>query len=161
LKPSLATLKILVSKCLSQKLYYQDQQVATHKRSYGAHTWTIRLDHYLDTLHKKPGALGNSEGLAQSSGQLRALYSKYYQQVPRDFIELLIYCRKHRISKERLYDAEQALLRICPTDINTEKLMALLGNTTSPRPTTVHGHDKKIQQASKAHLLALTNLVGN
>jgi hypothetical protein len=53
------------------------------------------------------------------------------------------------------------LLRICPTDINTEKLMALLGNTTSPRPTTVHGHDKKIQQASKAHLLALTNLVGN
>jgi hypothetical protein len=95
------------------KLYYQDQQVATHKRSYGAHTWTIRLDHYLDTLHKKPGALGNSEGL------------------------------------------------ICPTDINTEKLMALLGNTTSPRPTTVHGHDKKIQQASKAHLLALTNLVGN
>jgi transposase len=143
------------------KLYYQDQQVATHKRSYGAHTWTIRLDHYLDTLHKKPGALGNSEGLAQSSGQLRALYSKYYQQVPRDFIELLIYCRKHRISKERLYDAEQALLRICPTDINTEKLMALLGNTTSPRPTTVHGHDKKIQQASKAHLLALTNLVGN
>jgi transposase len=143
------------------KLYYQDHHIATHERSYGPHTWTINLDHYLDTLHKKPGALGNSEGLAQSPGQLRALYSQYYQQSPRDFIELLLYCRKHRISKERLYDAEQALLRICPMDINTEKLIALLGNTTSPMPAAVHGHDEKIQQASIAHLLALTNLVEN
>lgn len=143
------------------KLYYQDKQIATHKRSYGSHTWTISLDHYLDTLHKKPGALRNSEGLAQSSGQLRAMYAKYYQQSPRDFIELLLYCRKHRISKERLYDAEQALLRICPMDINTEKLMALLGNTTSSMPEVVGGHDEKIQQASVAHLLALTNLVEN
>jgi hypothetical protein len=46
-------------------------------------------------------------------------------------------------------------------DINTEKLMALLGNTTSPMPTAVHGDDEKIQQASIAHLLALTNLVEN
>jgi hypothetical protein len=143
------------------KLYYQDHHIATHERSYGPHTWTINLDHYLDTLHKKPGALGNSEGLAQSPGQLRALYSQYYQQSPRDFIELLLYCRKHRISKERLYDAEQALLRICPMDINTEKLIALLGNNTSPMPAAVHGHDEKIQQASIAHLLALTNLVEN
>jgi transposase len=143
------------------KLYYQDHHIATHERSYGPHTWTINLDHYLDTLHKKPGALGNSEGLAQSPGQLRALYSQYYQQSPRDFIELLLYCRKHRISKERLYDAEQTLLRICPMDINTEKLIALLGNTTSPMPAAVHGHDEKIQQASIAHLLALTNLVEN
>jgi hypothetical protein len=44
---------------------------------------------------------------------------------------------------------------------NTEKLIALLGNTTSPMPAAVHGHDEKIQQASIAHLLALTNLVEN
>ena len=125
------------------------------------HTWTISLDHYLDTLHKKPGALNNSEALAQSSGHLRDMYAKYYQQSPRDFIELLLYCRKHRISKDRLYDAEQALLRICPTDISTEKLTALLGNTTSSIPEVVHDNDEKIQQASVAHLLALTNLVEN
>jgi hypothetical protein len=33
-------------------------------------------------------------------------------------------------------------------DINTEKLIALLGNNTSPMPAAVHGHDEKIQQAS-------------
>ena len=99
--------------------------------------------------------------MAQSSGHLRDMYAKYYQQSPRDFIELLLYCRKHRISKDRLYDAEQALLRICPTDISTEKLTALLGNTTSSIPEVVHDNDEKIQQASVAHLLALTNLVEN
>ncbi len=143
------------------KIYHKDEPIATHKRSYGAHTWTISLDHYLDTLHKKPGALNNSEALAQSSDHLRALYEKYYQQSPRDFIELLLYCRKHRISKDRLYDAEQVLLRLCPTDISTEKLTALLGNTTSSIPEVVHGNDETIKQASVAHLLALTNLTQN
>jgi hypothetical protein len=118
------------------------------------------LPHFSSARYFRQSAAFEKRSWNSNNDRLLNL-SKYYQQVPRDFIELLIYCRKHRISKERLYDAEQALLRICPTDINTEKLMALLGNTTSPRPTTVHGHDKKIQQASKAHLLALTNLVGN
>ena len=143
------------------KIYYQDKPITTHKRSYGVHTWTISLDHFLDTLHKKPGALNNSEALAQCSVHLRTMYQKYYQQCPRDFIELLLYCRKHRISKGRLYDAEKVLLRLCPTDISTEKLTALLGNNTSSLPEVVHDNDEKIQQASVAHLLALTNLVEN
>jgi len=143
------------------KIYHKDKPIATHKRSYGAHTWTISLDHYLDTLHKKPGALTNSEALAQSSDYLRQMYQKYYQQCPKDFIELLLYCRKHSIGKNKLFDAEQALLRLCPRDISTEKLTALLGNNTSSMPGMVHGNDKKIQEASVAHLLALTNLVEN
>jgi len=143
------------------KLYYQDKLTGIHKRSYGAHTWTISLDHYLDTLHKKPGALNNSEALAQSSGHLRQMYRKYYQQCPRDFIELLLYCRKHHISKDSLYDAEQLLLDICPTDVSTEKLTALLGNNTSSTPQVVCGNDENIQKASVAHLLAMANLVEN
>ncbi len=143
------------------ELYYQDKLIGAHQRSYGAHTWTISLDHYLDTLRKKPGALNNSEALAQSSDHLRQMYQKYYQQCPKDFIELLLYCRKHHISKNKLYDAEQALLGFCPTDISTEKLTALLGNNTTSVPEVVHGNDEKIQKASVAHLLALTNLVEN
>jgi transposase len=143
------------------KVYYQDKPIATHKRSYGAHTWTISLDHYLDTLHKKPGALNNSEALVQSSDYLRKMYQKYYQQCPRDFIELLLYCRKHRISSHRLYEAERLLLDLCPTDVGTEKLIALLGNTSSSMLEVVNESDEKIQQASLAHLRALTHLVEN
>ena len=143
------------------QLYHQDKLIATHKRSYEVHSWIINLDHYLDTLHKKPGALTNSEALAQSSGHLKEMYRKYYRQCPRDFIELLLYCRKHHISHNQLSDAEQQLLNICPTDINTEKLTAVLGNKASAETMPVQNGDDTIQKASMAHLLALTNLVEN
>ena len=42
-----------------------------------------------------------------------------------------------------------------------EAIAALLGNTTSSIPEAAHGNDEKIQQASLAHLQALTNLVEN
>lgn len=143
------------------KIYHQDKPIATHMRSYGPHTWTISLDHYLDTLHKKPGALNNSEALIRSSDHLKQMYRKYYQQSPRDFIDLLLYCRKRHISKDSLYGAEQLLLDLCPTDVSTEKLIALLGNNTLSKPRVVHGNDENIQKASVAHLLALANLVEN
>ena len=143
------------------RFYHQDKPICTHKRSYGARTWTISLDHYLDTLHQKPGALNHSEALSQCSDHLRGMYARYYKENPRDFVELLLYCRKHQIGHERLFDTERVLLKVCPTDINTEKLIALLGNTSSSGHVEVYGHDEKIQQASMAHLLELTNLVEN
>lgn len=143
------------------KLYYQDKLIAKHKRSYGAHSWTINLDHYLDTFAKKPGALKHSEALAQCSVQLKELYVRYYEYSPREFIELLHYCRKHHISKAKLYDAEQVLLKVCPTEINTEKLIALLGNDTLPEPVSGNENDARIQQASMEHLMALTHLIEN
>jgi len=143
------------------KVYYQDKIVARHKRSYGAHSWTINLDHYLDTLLKKPGALPHSQALAQCSERLKDMYALYYKDSPREFIELLHYCHKHQISKERLYEAEQVLLKVCPIGINTEKLIALLGNDTSLGTIKGDENDARIQQASMDHLVALANLIGN
>lgn len=147
------------------KIYYQDQLIANHQRSYGHHSWTISLDHYLDTLAKKPGALPHSEALAQCSAHLRQLYVRYYADHPREFIALIQYCQQHQISPARLHEAEQALLKVCPTAINTEKLIALLGNTPcNHRADAVvpdNEQDTRIQQASLAHLATLTHLIGN
>lgn len=142
------------------KLYYQDQLVGTHQRSYGAHTWTISLEHYLNTLHKKPGALSGSEALAQSSNYLRDIYGKYYLESPRDFIDLVIYCRKHDIDKERLNEVERRLLKLCPSDITTEKIMAILGNNPS-ETEEVMKNDGQIVKASVAHLLEISTLLEN
>jgi transposase len=142
------------------KLYYQDQWVGTHQRSYGAHTWTISLEHYLNTLYKKPGALSGSEALAQSSNYLRDIYGKYYQESPRDFIDLVIYCRKHDIDVDRLNEAENRLLKLCPSDITTEKITAILGNNPSESEPELK-NDGQIESASLAHLLELTNLMEN
>lgn len=142
------------------KMYYQDQLAGTHQRSYGAHSWTINLEHYLNTLYKKPGALSGSEALAQSSDYLREIYGKYYQDSPREFIELVIYCRKHSIDIARLQQAENQLLSWCPTNITTEKITAILGNNPSEEEAVLK-NDKQIESASLAHLLELSNLIEN
>jgi len=142
------------------KMYYQDKLVGVHQRSYGAHIWTIRLEHYLNTLYKKPGALNGSEALAQSSDFLKGIYKKYYQDSPRDFVELVMYCRKHDIGVGRLQEAENQLLNLCPTNITTEKMTAILGNSPS-EPEAILKNDKQIESASVAHLLALSNLMEN
>lgn len=110
------------------ELYHSNEYIGKHERSYGAHQWIIKLKHYLDTFHKKPGALINSEAFIQSSQVLKQFYFSYYQNSPRDFIELLLYCRKHKIREESLIEAENTLLKTCPNHIETEKLIALLGN---------------------------------
>lgn len=142
------------------KMYYKDQLAGAHQRSYGAHTWTISLDHYLGTFYKKPGALSGSEALAQSPDYLREIYKKYYQDSPREFIELLIYCRKHAIDIDRLQKAENQLLNWCPANITTEKITAILGNNPS-KPEAVLKNDEQIESASRAHLLELSNLMEN
>lgn len=142
------------------KMYYQDKLAGTHQRSYGAHTWTISLEHYLNTLYKKPGALSGSEALAQSSDYLKGIYKKYYQESPRDFVELVMYCRKHDIGVGRLQEAENQLLNLCPTNITTEKMTAILGNRPS-KTEAILKNDKQIESASVAHLLALSNLMEN
>ena len=48
--------------------------------------------------------------------------------MPRDFIDLLHYCRQHKISLEKLEATVSRLLSPYKQSITTEKLTALLGN---------------------------------
>jgi transposase len=46
-------------------LYYEGQEVACHERRYGRGQERLQLDHYLEVLLRKPGALAGSVPLAQ------------------------------------------------------------------------------------------------
>ena len=154
--------KFVDIKIFSSKLhfYYQDLQVAEHPRNYGAHQWVISLDHYLNTLHKKPGALINSEALKQSNDYLRDLYSKYYSSNPGSFIDLLLYCRKHQLSWEKIQEAETYLIDLCPKDISTDKFTAYLGNKPIEEES-IFEIDNQIEIASKSQLKEIANLFLN
>lgn len=142
------------------KVYYQDRIVGVHQRSYGAHKWVIHLGHYLKTLHKKPGALHSSVALAQSKNYIKEVYAKYYQDSPKDFVELMTYCRKHELDHEALSKAEHQLLELCPTNITTEKLIALLGNAKDQQEEALK-NDIQIESASLAHLAQISSLMNN
>lgn len=141
------------------EIYYQEKHIATHNRSYGLHQWVIQLGHYLDTFKKKPGALPGSEALAQSPKFLKQMYAVHYQDSPKDFIELVLYCQKHKIAPERLQQAYHHLLQLCPTGIDTEKLTALLGNRPGDDNMTSLDMEDQIITASKQYLQALSDLV--
>lgn len=102
-------------------------------RSYKPHDWVIDIEHYLDTFKKKPGALAGSQALADNH-YLRDLYINLFQNEPRDFIELLSYCRDNMVSEEKLEESVKRLLDVCGDDVTVEQLRALLGNKSDVTP---------------------------
>lgn len=109
------------------EIYHKDILLGKHPRNYGKHQWIIAIEHYLHTLKRKPGALSDSVALI-SSGYLKQLYETYFTQSPRDFIELLEYCKTYQVDHERLETTVNRLLSTNSTAINTERIKALLGN---------------------------------
>lgn len=101
--------------------------VAVHALSFEKHSWTINIDHYLVTFKKKPGALPSSYALA-SNKILKSLYHNYFQDAPREFIELIDYCRKNEISDDKLQSSVTKLLNIGNVELNIERLKVFLGN---------------------------------
>lgn len=70
-------------------LYHQEKLVAEHLRSYGAHTWSINIQHYFNTIKKKPGSLHSSTAMQQMNPTLQSIYNYHYTENPKDFIDLL------------------------------------------------------------------------
>ena len=116
------------------EIYFQNKRVATHVRSYEKHSWHIDIEHYLDTFKKKPGALAGSQALADNH-YLGALYRNFFRDEPREFIELLSYCREQKVSEEKLEESLRRLLGASPRGVvSVEKLRALVGNIPTETP---------------------------
>jgi len=138
------------------EIYNDDVRVAIHQRNYGKQKWVIDIEHYLNTFRRKPGALAGSEALAQA-GYLKELYYQFFEQTPRDFIELLHYCKNNQISNERLKKSVARLKKTCVEKIDAEQIMAILGNkhTTIPLRPMI-GSETALK--SKEQLLQIANL---
>ncbi len=130
------------------QVYASGVLLASHERSYKNHQWVISIEHYLDTFKRKPGALPGSVALA-SSGYLKQLYNQYFENEPRDFIALLDYCNKNKISNEELGTAVVRLQKSGVREITVERIKVLLGNKSSQQPNILCD---QISQLSKKQL---------
>jgi hypothetical protein len=145
-------------KVLSHKIevYFENKSVASHQRDYGKHQWIISIEHYLDTLRQKPGALNGSVALT-CSPYLEKLYQQFYLSSPRDFIDLLHYCRQNKISEENLEATVSRLVSLCSQSITTEKLTALLGNKPreDAKPVAINNQTAYLAQEQLKQVTAL------
>ena len=75
-------------KVYSEKIVilYGKEKVASHQRSYCGGDWCIKLEHYLRTLSRKPGALPHSVVWQRAPEELRRLYDIHFKEDNRTFV---------------------------------------------------------------------------
>jgi transposase len=154
--------KMVDVKIYPEKLfcYHENQKICEHDRQYTRHGWYINLDHYLYTLKRKPGALAGSQALASAPEDVKNIFEQYFEDAPKDFVELLIFLQDHDYSFDKVNQAIQTLNRTCPHDISLDKIKALC-----MQKNLVHNHqlnnDDQILQQSRAQLEELSLLLNN
>lgn len=150
--------KLINIKVFAEKinLYYNNEFLCSHLRSYGAHTWTMDINHYLTTLFCKPGALKNSLALSQTNQQIKNLYQEYFSDNSKDFIELLQYCKNKSLAWSDVNKAAESLKRISPRDINKDKILAVMSKEKEPE--TKQNTEDEIYYSSQAVLKELATI---
>jgi transposase len=88
------------------EVWHDGRCVARHERSYGKGQQFLNLEHYLEVLERKPGALAGSKPLEQwrQQGRWPASYDQFWQTLiarhgrqngTREMVELLLLGREH------------------------------------------------------------------
>ncbi|MCP4073412.1 MAG: IS21 family transposase, partial [Hyphomicrobiales bacterium] len=110
------------------RIYNPDNQcIATHERTHTRFEYYLNLDHYLETLRTKPGALRGSLSLFQADIGLRQIFLQHFEKSPRDFIELLLFARQHKYGIVHIQKAIDKCIRCCPQHpVSLDKLKILL-----------------------------------
>lgn len=136
-------------------VYYNNQCLCRHQRHYTCYGWYLDLEHYLDTLKRKPGALKGSQALLQSAADLKQIYETYFEKQSRQFIELLHYQRSQSISTLQIQQVIQSLLRLGCKEITLDKIKVRLENAPVQDQVPKEG---QIEQLAKAQLAQLAGL---
>lgn len=123
--PDMYVGKKIFTKVYSNKIlcFYEGVKIAEHNRRYRFNEWDIKIEHYVNTLKRKPGALASSTAMHQADPRLQQIYSRYYIKREKQFIELLELISQKSI--EEVEEAISALEKISPLDVTTEKIKAI------------------------------------
>ncbi|WP_255489415.1 hypothetical protein [Dysgonomonas sp. 216] len=133
----------LVGKMVTVKMYsekivilYNNDKVAVHERIYSRQKgWSIKLEHYLNTLLRKPGALNTSLALKQMPQQIQALFNKHFTDKARDFVFLLQYARENDFSDNDIIEAYTSLKARGLRSISADQIKAMLYANNEPQAT--------------------------
>ena len=63
--------------------------IASHSRLFGKEQYSLDILHYLKTMEKKPGSVKNSKAFSQLHDHLKMMYTRYYEDRPKEFIKVL------------------------------------------------------------------------
>ena len=113
----------------SEKIRVYDsahKKVAEHERSYSSGSWTFDINHYINTLMKKPGALKGSVALRQMPEKMRELFRVHFEDNGKDFLKLLKYCRENSYDYKDILDAVRKIRMRGARHINFDQIKVAL-----------------------------------
>ena len=117
----------LVNKVIDCKIYSNDiivfwnnEQVAHHKKNHGKFQWVIDINHYITTLFRKPHALVNSSAFKQMNSNLEEIYNKYFLSKDKEFVQLLKLVGD--VGLEQVEKSISMISKITPTSVTIDKI---------------------------------------
>lgn len=156
-------------KVYSEKIVilYGKEKVASHQRSYCGGDWCIKLEHYLRTLSRKPGALPHSVVWQRAPEELRRLYDIHFKEDNRTFVLLLDYARKNGFSGMDIVTACKELTGRGVRKISPDQVKAMLhgsvqGETeelTATCPFPITALEKTFYFSKRNFLLNLSTML--
>ncbi len=156
--PEKYTGKMITAKIYSDEIicYYENQKICDHRKSYYLGEWFIKVEHYLESLKRKPGAVVGSIAFVQMNEELKTIYRNYFSSQTKDFIELLIYMKENQKSIADIQKIINKLLRISPTHISTAKIKSISERNIYEEKID---YSTKIDEFSKEQLSILSQLI--
>ena len=128
----------------------ENKLIATHIRTRTRYEYYLQIDHYLQTLHTKPGALSGSVTLRQANENLRELFESHFVNESKCFVEILLYLRKNQYSITQLQQAVGECLKSCPhLPVSVDKLKVFLLKENKPVQTPAKATGLMSQQIIK------------
>lgn len=105
--------RIVTVKIYSEKIVilYNNDKVAVHECIYSqVKGWSVKLEHSLTTLLRKPGALTGSLALKQMPQKIQALFNKHFTDKARGFAFLLQYAKDNNFTDNDIIEACKSLI---------------------------------------------------
>ena len=128
-----------------------------HKRIYDNHSWSIKVEHYLKTLKKKPGAFHASTARYQMAPKLQNIYNKYYINNTKDFIDLIEIIKKN--SFDEVINAIEKLEKISKNTVTTDAIKVVLSRDEKDNKELANSKSSEIEEKSEQLIQIYTDFL--
>lgn len=127
--------KLVDVKIYSEKLVmlYKNQKVAVHERIYYPAGWSVKLEHYLNTLSRKPGAVHSSLALQKMPEGIQKLFDRQFRDKPKDFVLLLKYALEQGFTDLDIIAAYQDLKTRGIVRVSTDQIKTMMHALSEPQ----------------------------
>lgn len=133
-------------------------EVARHARCHGTDEWVMDIQHYLEVLQVKPGAVRNSVALRQTPQELQTVFDTWFRDKPKNFVDLLLWARDSRYTYQDICSAVRVARMKGISDISFETLKSTLTDCTKMVEVIKMPWSKDIEKGSEQNFAALSRL---